>query len=133
MSFPEKQEGYYTNADDKFHIFSAPKTISDPEFLGMIYEALCAESYRRVYPAYYDTAMSLRFMQDPESREMLDMMFEVLAFDYSYYIDLGGVRQGLRAILHTSNPNVVSNMKVWSKQAKIELNKQTRALEKLDQ
>ena len=95
-------------------------------------ESIAYNSNKIVRPAYYDSSMSLRFMQDPQSRQMLDMMFEVLAFDYSYYIDLGGVRQGLRSVLATSNPNIVSNMKIWSKTAKNELLKQTKALDKME-
>ena len=132
----KEQKQYRTFVQDQVTAFGISSAIGDDErqsALGAVMESIAYNSNKIVRPAYYDSSMSLRFMQDPQSRQMLDMMFEVLAFDYSYYIDLGGVRQGLRSVLATSNPNIVSNTKIWSKAAKNELLKQTRSLEKLDQ
>ena len=131
-----EQPDYYTFVQDQvtaFGISAAIGDVSRQSVLGAVMESIAYNSNKIVRPAYYDSAMSLRFMQDPQSRQMLDMMFEVLAFDYSYYINLGDLRQGLRSCLATTSPNVVSKMKVWSKSAKNELVKQTKALEKLEQ
>ena len=68
------QKQHYTNADDKFQVFSVPQTVSDPTFVGMIYEALCAESYRNVYPAYYDVALKSKYSSDPSTAEMIDIL-----------------------------------------------------------
>ena len=131
----KEQKEYRTFVQDQVTAFGISAAIGDDErqsALGAVMESIAYNSNKIVRPAYYDSSMSLRFMQDPQSRQMLDMMFEVLAFDYSYYIDLGGVRQGLRSVLATSNPNIVSNMKIWSKTAKNELLKQTKALDKME-
>ncbi len=132
----KEQKEYRTFVQDQVTAFGISAAIGDAKrqaVLGAVMESIAYNSNKIVRPAYYDSSMSLRFMQDPQSRQMLDMMFEVLAFDYSYYIDLGGVRQGLRGILATTNPNIVSNTKVWSKTASSELKKQTSALDNLDQ
>ncbi len=106
----EGQENYYTNADDKFHVFSAPKTVSDPEFLGMIYEALCAESYRRVYPAYYDTALKGKYSSDAETADMLDLIMAGRKFDFSFQFGekLGNLPYLFRSLLDAKSPNIAS-------------------------
>ena len=87
LPFPkwdEAQENYYTNADDKFQVFSIPKTVSDTSFVGMIFEALSAESYRSVYPAYYDVALKGKYSSDPSTAEMIDIIMEGRKFDVSF-------------------------------------------------
>ena len=79
----EAQTGYYTNADDKFSNFGVPiSMVNDTEFIGVIYEALCAESYKTVYPAYYDTALKGRYSADPTTAEMIDLIMDGRAFDF---------------------------------------------------
>lgn len=132
----KEQKEYRTFVQDQVTAFGVSAAIGDEarqSVLGAVMESIAYNSNKTVRPAYYDSAMSLRFMQDPQSRYMLDMMFEVLAFDYSYYTNLDTIRDGLHSMLYTTNPNVVSNNKKWSKAAKNELNKQILALDKLDQ
>ncbi len=78
------QEHYYTNADDKFQVFAVPKTALDPDFTGMIYEALSAESYRSVYPAYYDVALKGKYSSDLVTADMIDLIMEGRKFEFSF-------------------------------------------------
>lgn len=63
-----------------------PTTASDIDRTGYIIEAMSAESYRRVIPSYYEFALKGRYADDPDSVEMLDIMFQnrVLSFSYIY-------------------------------------------------
>ncbi len=81
----EKQEAYYTNADDKFTAFSVPITaFGQIEFVGTIFEALCAESYKKVYPAYYDIALKGKYSTDSGTAEMVDLIMAGRNFDFSF-------------------------------------------------
>jgi hypothetical protein len=129
-----EQPDYYTFVQDQvssFGISAAIGTESRQSVLGAVMEAIAYHSNQLVRPAYYDTALSLRFMQDPKSREMLDIMFETLSFDLGYYIGLGNVRTDMRSILPGSNPAVASKFKAWEKQAKNELKKYEQSLNQL--
>ncbi len=87
LPFPkwdDEQEYYYTNADDKFQVFSVPKTASDTAFVGMIFEAMSAESYRSVYPAYYDVALKGKYSSDPSTAEMIDLIMSGRKFEVSF-------------------------------------------------
>lgn len=81
----EEQEKYYTNADDKFTSFGFPVTsYEEREFVGIIYEALCAGSYKTVYPEYYDTALKGKYSSDPQTVEMIDLIMTGRNFDFSF-------------------------------------------------
>ena len=87
LPFPkwdEAQENYYTNADDKFQVFSIPKTVSDSSYVGMIFEAMSAESYRSVYPIYYDVALKGKYSSDPSTAEMIDLIMAGRKFELSF-------------------------------------------------
>ncbi|MBR4959464.1 MAG: hypothetical protein IKY52_01050 [Clostridia bacterium] len=81
----ENQNAYYTNADDKFTAFGVPLTaFGHAEFVGTIFEALCAESYKKVYPAYYDIALKGRYSTDAGTAEMVDLIMAGRNFDFSF-------------------------------------------------
>lgn len=83
----ESQEEYHTVVDGNHHILAVPITVSDPEKIGTIVEALCAESYKTVVPAYYDVALKLKGTRDPESTEMLDRIVDSRVFDFGFVYD----------------------------------------------
>ncbi len=81
----EAQAEYLTNADDKFTVFTIPLTaVNNLEFIGIVYEALSAESYKSVYPVYYDTALKGKYSSDPTTAEMVDLVMAGRNFDFSF-------------------------------------------------
>ncbi len=83
----DEQEEYYTSVDGSYQVMAVPVTVSDPERVGVITEALCAESYKRVVPAYYDVALKLKGARDEQSIEMLDKIVESRVFDFGFVYD----------------------------------------------
>ena len=53
----------------------------------IITEALCAESYKKVVPAYYETALKTKYTRDDESIAMIDMIVNSRVFDLGYVYD----------------------------------------------
>jgi hypothetical protein len=98
----EKQEKYYTMADGYHAALAIPKTVIDKEYVGIITEALNAESYKIVFPAYYETALKVKYAYDAESVEMLDMIVNSRVFDFGYvYDNWKGVSFFLQRIIGT--------------------------------
>lgn len=129
------QERYYTYVQDQVSCFGVSSAISDTEeqsMLSAVMEALAYYSNEIVRPAYYDSALSLRYMQDPQSRDVLDMMFETIAFDYCYATGVGGIRDEMRGALSSTNPAIVSKVKRWKRNAERNLETINDSLEKLD-
>jgi len=47
-------------------------------------EALNAESYKSVVPAYYEDALKGKYSRDSDTAEMLDLISSKMAFDFSF-------------------------------------------------
>ena len=107
----EAQESYRTNADDKFTVFGVPLTAhGDEEFVGILYEALSAESYKKVYPAYFDTALKGKYSSEPETAEMVDIVMAGRAFDIAFELDniFGGLAWIYRDSINANSSDIAS-------------------------
>ncbi len=82
--FNDAQENYANTSRDNFDLFALPLDVKDQEMSGIITEALCAESYRTVIPAYYDVVLKTKNSRDEESAEMIDIIRDTLTFDLGY-------------------------------------------------
>jgi hypothetical protein len=84
--FNEQQEGYYTNCWDQFTVFAVPLTIpsEDLEFVGTVYEVLSAESYKTVFPAYYDVALKSRYSAEPATAQVVDLIMAGRNLDFTF-------------------------------------------------
>ena len=108
----EAQDEYYTMVDGLHDAMAIPVTIEDPEFVGTITEALCAESYKIVFPQYYDVALKVKGTRDPESIEMLDRIVQSRVFDFGYVFDnWKGFSFLLESQVQRKNKNIESTYK----------------------
>jgi len=111
----EAQESYYTNADDKFTAFIVPITAYGTlDFVGTIYEALSAESYKKVYPEYYDTALKGKYSAEPETAEMVDLIMTGRNFDFSFQFGeshFQNICYMIRKSLVDNKPDIASSYK----------------------
>lgn len=112
----ENQKDYYTMVDGAHHALCVPITVSDPERVGIITEALCAESYKKVVPAYYETALKVKYTRDDESVAMLDKIVASRVFDLGYVYDgWKGASFIFQELISANNPNFEST---WAKREK---------------
>lgn len=112
----ENQPEYYTMVDGSHQVMAVPITVSDTERIGVIVEALCAESYKKVVPAYYDVALKFKGTRDQESIAMLDMIVNSRIFDFGYVYDAwAGAAFIIQNLVEQNNPNVAS---YWAKHEK---------------
>lgn len=80
----EKQEKYTGFVQNGFSVVGIPSSNSSPDRAAAVIEALCAESYRHVTPAYYETALKEKYARDPQAAAMLDVVIAGLRFDFVY-------------------------------------------------
>jgi hypothetical protein len=106
----ESQEHYYTNAWDQFTVFAIPETTTDFNFVGTIYEALCAETYKTVYPEYYDVALKSRYSADPTVAQIVDIIMDGRKFEFSFQFGetLSRLPYLFRDMLYQKDPNLAS-------------------------
>ena len=86
-----KQDGYYIN--DWSGLMCVPKTVGNAEMVGKVLELLAYYSGDTVRYAYYDIMLGEKLTRDPESKEMLDIIFDGVSFDagVTYFGFSGGM------------------------------------------
>ena len=84
--YDEAQEGYYTNSMDQHSVFGAPVTLPEDryDFVGIMMEALNAESWKTVYPAFYDTALKNKYSEDAVTAQMIDLIMAGRVYEFSF-------------------------------------------------
>lgn len=94
----EEQDDYYSYAHDQMTALGMANTVPEDrrEMLGAVLEAMASESYRYITPTYYEVALKSKYVSDPESWSMLDLVTNNL------YIDAG--------VLYTKTINSIHQM-----------------------
>ena len=80
--YDEAQDGYHTLASTQMLLL--PADMDDPEFVGVVLEALCAESYRQVVPVLYDVVYQNKYLRDSESETMFSLIRGSLVYDLNW-------------------------------------------------
>ena len=130
----KEQADYKTYVQDQVSCFGISAAIGDEtrqEQLAATLEAMSYYSYNIVRPAYYDSVLSLRFMQDPQSRDVLNTMFDSISFDFVYATSTAGIRDTLRGIISQPNAPVASSSKQWERQVQSAIRSQEKAFDRL--
>ena len=78
----EAQEKYMTGAMDNYSVLGVPVTVSDLEMVSLITESLNIESYKTLFPTYYEQALQSKYARDAESIEMIDILMAGRNFDF---------------------------------------------------
>lgn len=123
--FDENQENYATYVQDQVTGIGVSSSISDEDTLSMmgaVLECMASESYATVVDAYYSTALSYQYLQNPESKEMLDLIYDSLTFDFSgacsnIIMNNGGqsLRDQLRPLFSGKSTKLGSTLAKWEK------------------
>ncbi len=132
----EEQSGYYTFVHDQYSIGGIPVSVQDPAMTSAVMEALAAESYRYVTPAYYDLVLNGKYLRNADSSEMLELAMAGVKIDFGWIhtFSLGTCSQGLlRDILYFSKSSDFASV-YQSKQKALTrmMGKLVEAVEKID-
>ena len=92
--YDENTPKYYIPLNQNTSMIVAPITLQNTERTSIIVEALAAEGYRTIIPAYYETSLKTKHARDNESLEMLDYIRDGILCDYGS-IDMTLVGNGL--------------------------------------
>jgi len=87
--FDDNQPTYRVFSVDEF--FMIPSMMSaDPDALertGIIMEAMSAEGYKQIIPAYYEIALKNKYLLDEESVNVLDMITQYRTINFAWVYD----------------------------------------------
>jgi len=110
--YDEEQGEYFSMLDGGHTIIGVPITCTDTEFTGLITEALAAESWKEVIPAYYEMALKTKGVRDEESIAMMDKITQSVKVDFVYiYDNWQGYAFFMQTLLQPKNENFSSALK----------------------
>ena len=114
----EQQSDYYTMIDGHGPLLAVLQTEQDPEMVAIITEAMSAESYNLVTPAYYEVALKIKYSRDEESVQMLDLIKSGIKYDFGYIYDgWQGVAFGLQELFASQKKDFASYFEKKEKSA----------------
>ena len=98
--YDEAQDTYYGRMEDGW-VYVIPNAPQDTELVGTIFEALSAESRNYVIPAFFDIALTNKYMRDTDSEEMLNMIFNNVLVDLGDTIWYDTIRAPIQSYVET--------------------------------
>ena len=78
----EGQKDYVAGCTDR--PYAIPNNAPDIDRTGIIVEAMSAEGYKQVLPAYYEIALKVKYTHDDESVRVLDIITQSSVLDFWY-------------------------------------------------
>lgn len=135
--FDRLQERYHTCVQDQVSGFSVPATVpeSEQEMVGATLECLASESYKTVVDAYYNTALSYKYLNNPESKIMLDLIYDCVSFEIAqiYTAIVGDYLGQMRSIVTSRRNTTTSTYQRLESRMVKEVEKLNKAYEKVVQ
>lgn len=135
--FSAEQPEYHSYVQDQVSAFGISAGVGDEDRqneLSAVLEAMAYHSYVVVRPAYYENTLSTRYMQDPESAVILDLIFDSLDFDLASTCSAMlsvNTRDTLRGHFGGKQNNIAHSTKSWSKSISKGLEKTNNKLAKM--
>jgi len=113
--YDESQKDYGALMHDTVMVMMIPITCQNVEASCAALEALSAESYRKVIPAYYEVALKVKYAQDEVSVQLLDLISGATTSDYMYISNYvfeeagaGGLGLITRTLMQAKSKNYMS-------------------------
>ncbi len=95
--YDENQDAYYSGFGGG--IFAVPLLCEDPDRSGILLEALNAESYKLLRPAYFEIVLYNKCLRDEQSAEILTMLHNSKKCDFAFNFASSGVGNILTALV----------------------------------
>lgn len=111
------QENFCTNMGNPFTMYAISIGAPDAGSCAAVLECLASESYRRVTPLVFETAMKVKYASDEKSSEMYDILRSTVSFDLGrlYSNQIGDVYKTMRTQVQSNSKTFASAFKGISK------------------
>ncbi|OGO91706.1 MAG: hypothetical protein A2Y17_13085 [Clostridiales bacterium GWF2_38_85] len=108
----ENQENYYSYVATNGTVSGIAITTGapDPDFSAYMIEVNAVEGKNYLTPAYYETVLKLQGTTDPESIEMLDLIFENAVYDLGRVFNFGDISGIISTLAQNSSTDIVSEL-----------------------
>ena len=87
----EAQENYITAASYTGSMYAIPTDAKNPDLSSAVIEALASEGYYRVAPAFFETALKVKYSSDDDSARMYDIIKDSIMYDFGRVYSMAGL------------------------------------------
>lgn len=87
----EAQENYITAASYTGSMYAIPTDAKNPDLSSAVIEALASEGYYRVAPAFFETALKVKYSSDDDSARMYDIIKGSIMYDFGRVYSAAGL------------------------------------------
>ncbi|MBE6611670.1 MAG: hypothetical protein E7632_04165 [Ruminococcaceae bacterium] len=132
--YDEAQKEHRTTARATYSSFCIPKTASDPEMVAAVLECFASESYRKVSPTYFESALKVKYSRDDESAMMFDLIKSSVTFSFatSFTTSIGDPQNTWKGQLAAFSENWMSKMATWQPASQTKLDEALAILKELE-
>ena len=132
--YDENQPEYGTTARATYSSFCIPKTANDPDMTAAVLECFASESYRKVSPAYFETALKVKYSRDDETSQMFDLIKSSVRFSFatSFTAVIGDPQNCFKGEVAKLNDNWASYIASWEPNAQTKLDSALETLRGLE-
>ncbi|MBQ8641757.1 MAG: hypothetical protein IJ480_06010 [Clostridia bacterium] len=132
--FDESQEDYHHFVHGTAgKVVTVTAAVQDQEMSGAIVEAMAAKSMYTLTPAYYDVALTRKYMRDEESAEMLDIILQDRRYDLGYIYNWGSMYSNIVSIISAGRDTFASTWERGQKSFNTTMEKTLQKYEELDE
>ncbi len=126
----EAQESYQNLVGDCVLFTVIPVTCTNAEMAAAVLEALNAQTYRTVTPAWYEVTLKMKYSRDMISSDIIDLIHDSIytSFLFAYSPVLSNMGQVMRDLVTNNNTNYMSAVKSKEKPAQKMLEKMYKDL-----
>ncbi len=128
----ENQEAYHSLVADNALIGSVPCTSQNLDKMGAVLEVLSYETWKTVIPAWYETALKIKYSRDNIAAQIIDIIHDSTTtnFVYAYSNLLSNAGQVIRTLVQTNSTDYASGVKRIERAAVKSLEKVIKSYEK---
>ncbi|MBR4961663.1 MAG: hypothetical protein IKY52_12275, partial [Clostridia bacterium] len=132
--YDEDQENYHHFVHGTAgKVVTVTVSVKDQEMSGAIVEAMAAKSMYTLTPAYYDVAITRKYMRDEESIEMLDIILQDRRYDLGYIYNWGNLYSNIRTIIVGGKDTFASTWEKGEKSFNTAMEKTLQKYEELNE
>ncbi|MDD2269094.1 MAG: hypothetical protein PHY15_06030 [Eubacteriales bacterium] len=108
----EEQDGYYSYVADNGTVSGIAITTGaeDVEFSAYMIEVNAVEGKNYLTPAYYDTVLKKQAAQDPDTVEMLDIIFSNTIYDVGRIYNFGNIAGIISQLVEAKSTDITSKI-----------------------
>ena len=122
--FDEAQKNYRSLVHDATLIGMVNSSSENLDMVGAVLEALSAETYRKLTPAWYETALKTQYTRDEQSKQMIELIHDSITtnFIYAYNFAINDIGMIYRTLVTYAVKDYVSNVEAQADLAQGYLN-----------